>query len=60
MSKQRCKYCKYEWEYKGLLYNLATCPNCNRKTPIKRTKEEMELIEQVEYKKQLEREMEKK
>lgn len=29
----RCRECGYEWEYSGSL-ELATCPSCQRKTPV--------------------------
>jgi len=44
MKEQRCKYCNYAWEYKGVMEYFATCPSCLRKTPIVRTAEEVELI----------------
>lgn len=28
-----CHHCGYEWEYGGKM-NQATCPSCQRKTPV--------------------------
>ena len=47
MSKTNCKHCKYSWNYKGRYTKLTTCPNCQLKTPIHRTAEELQLIEQI-------------
>ena len=33
MVRLRCRFCGYEWEYRGKL-KLATCPNCNRKVKV--------------------------
>lgn len=54
MSKQRCKHCGYEWNYKGKYIHKATCPDCKTNTPINRTPEE---IEQINLFRELEKEL---
>jgi Zn finger protein HypA/HybF involved in hydrogenase expression len=47
MSKQKCIHCNHIWDYKGLYTIKTTCPNCQMKTPIIRTEEELDLIKQL-------------
>ena len=60
MSEQRCKYCNYEWNYTGKYIVMTTCPDCQRRTPIYRTQEEIEIIKQLKEleKKEIEAEQE--
>ena len=57
MSKQRCKHCSYEWDYKGRYIHKATCPDCKTNTPIKRTPKE---LEEIKVFKQLQKQLEEK
>ena len=38
-----CEHCSYNWEYKGEMKVMATCPSCSLKTHI-HPKDESDIV----------------